>query len=165
MTAGVLFTMAVVATITLVAARVIHSDRRRDASARDGIIWVRHGLGYRLIAVLAASASVFLVGANLSVGLIHAFVLAAILGALAVPLVLIGFCWKVGYGNSGILWRSAFGTWRTSTWDDVQSADYSDPFRQWIIHTKQIGSIRINEMVPGCDGLIAELKRREIPLE
>ncbi len=152
-----------IACIVLVAVSFVVAASKRKTPSSAGILWVKHGMAYRAIAVVTFATAVYFGAVNIASGaIVRGAILATTFLLLGVPLLLIGFFWKVGYGEGGIYWRNMWGVNRLVGWDEIRHVSFSVGMKQWLIHVSNGNKIRINEIAPGCSRLMFLLKERGI---
>lgn len=156
----------IIGVVTLAVALVLLSSARSAGERIGNLTWVRWGVGYRAVGVFGIAVMIaILVDGARDGNIVAALVAAFLFGLLAVPVFVNGFLWGIGFGEDGLRCQSAWRGTRVVSWGDITGASFSVGLRQWVVSTRQQGSIRLNELANGSAQFLAELRRRGIRVD
>jgi len=149
--------------IVLVCISAIVLESKRKPRAAGKILWLEHGLTYKAIGLIGPAVTAYIIANELSSGRpIKAVILGSVFAAMNVPIFLLAFFWRVGYDQSGLYCYSPWRATRKVAWDEIKAVRFSAPLKHWIILTNTKGSVRINQLIAGTEGLVEEIRSRGI---
>lgn len=153
--------MIIIAVVVLAWVAWATHEKQKEAVSAYGVRWLEYGLSLKAIGAFFAVMLVYAPTYELLHGrALPAIVIGSFTALLGVPIFLFAFFWRVGYDEHGIHTRSPWRRRRFVPWGDVVRFEFSSITKQWVIHTKSHGTIRINELVPGASHMISEIKQR-----
>ena len=158
---SILITIAVQAMVVL-----LLRNARSPAQTMDGVQWLKYGKPLKAVGAFSVAVTVYVVADNLIAGRpLEALILGFLFAVMGVPICLLAYIWGVGYDANGIHCISPWRKNRFVPWSNVTGVSFSQIMKQWIVHTSQSGTIRVNILVPGSDQLIDELARRDVTVD
>jgi hypothetical protein len=155
--------MIIIALVVLAwVAWALYERQKRPATA-DGMSWLEYGFSLKAVGAFFAVMLFYAPTHELLYGrTLPAIVVGSFTVLLGGPIFLLAFFWRVGYDASGIHTRSPWRKSRFVPWTEVTCFRFSSMMKQWVVHTRSQGTIRINELVPGVRHMVSELKKRRI---
>lgn len=156
----------VIGLIVLLCTGLLLRDALQPLGRKDGLLWLKHGLTYKLCAAFGLGMTVFIAADGIQRGTpITGFVTALGLGMLALPMFALAFFWRVGIDSVGLRCVSPWRPNRLVPWSELTGVSFSNSMKHWILSTRSQGLIRVNALVPGCPQLLSELRQRGLLVE
>jgi hypothetical protein len=152
-------------TVLVVTALLLISGHSQTRSA-NGVLWIRYGAPLRMVGALGLAMPIYVIADNLHAARpLTALIIGVVFTAIGLPVFLLAYFWRVGYDLTGIYCVSPWRKNRFVSWANVTDVSFSTPMKQWIIHSAQCGTVRLNVLVPGSAQLIDELARRGVKVD
>jgi hypothetical protein len=149
--------------MVLIVSGLLQINARSQAQSANGVHWVKYGAALKAVGAVGIVMPFYVVTDCLIMGRPYtALILGFVFTMLGLPLFLLAYFWRVGYDAIGIHCISPWRKNRFVPWSNVTDVSFSQIMKQWIVHAGQLGTIRINILVPGSSQLIDVIERRGI---